>query len=51
MKNVMDFPFAGKHESDGQRRNDLLDLEGTVILVIQFLRWTARFNVASVEHN
>ena len=28
MKNVMDFPFAGEHESDGQWRNDLLDLEG-----------------------
>ena len=51
MENVVYFPLAGKRESYREWGDDFLDLEGTVILVIQFLRGPARFDVASAEHH
>ena len=50
MEDVVDFPFPGQREADGQGRNDFLDLEGAMILVVQLPRGAARFDVAPVEH-
>jgi len=47
----MDLSFSGKRETDGQWGDDFLDLEGTMILVIQLLRGVARFDVAPIEHH
>jgi len=38
VEDVVDLPFAMQHEADGQRGNDLLNLEGTIIFVVQLLR-------------
>jgi len=51
VENIVDFPFSRQHEPDSKWGNDRLNLDGTMILVVQFLRRLARFNVASVEHN
>ena len=46
----MDLPLSGQCEADGQWGNAFLDLEGTMIFVVQLLRWSARFDVTAVEH-
>jgi len=46
----MDLPSPGQRELDTQGGDDFLDLEGTMILVVQFLRGVVRFDVAPVEH-
>jgi len=51
MENIVYFPFAGERESYCERGDDFLDLEGTMILVIQLLLGSARFDVASAEHH
>jgi len=51
VEDVVDLPFPGQHEADGYWGDDFLDLEGTVILVVQFLRVAARFDVAPIEHH
>jgi len=50
LEDIVDLPFPGQHEADSQGGNDLPDLEGTVILVVQLLRGAARFDVASIEY-
>ena len=35
---------------NGERGDDFLDLEGTMILVVQFLRGAACFDVSAAEH-
>jgi len=37
MENIVYLPFAGKHELYREWGDDFLDLEGTVIFVIQLL--------------
>jgi len=51
MENIVYFPFVEKRESCRERGDDFLDLEGTVILVIQLLRGSTGFDVASAEHH
>jgi len=41
VEDVVDLPFPGQREADGQGGDDFLDLEGTLILVFQFLRGAA----------
>ena len=50
VEDIVDLPFPGQPEADGQGGGGFLDLEGTMILVVQFLRGVMRFDVASVEH-
>jgi hypothetical protein len=51
MEDVVDFPFPRQGEFDGERRNNLLDLEEAMIFVVQLPRWSAGFDVPAVEHN
>ena len=51
MEDVVDLPLLRQREADGQWGHDFFDLEGTVILVVQLLQWSTRFDVASVEHH
>jgi len=50
MEDVVDLPFTGKREAYHEWRDDFLDLEGTMILVVQLLRGMACFDVAAIEH-
>ena len=51
MENVVDLPFPGQCEADSQWGNDFLDLKGSMVLVVQFVRGAVRFDVASAEHH
>jgi len=51
VEDVVDLPFLGQREADSQSENDFLDLERTMIFVVKFPRWAARFDVAAVEHH
>jgi len=51
VENVVNLPLPRQCEADGQWGEDFLNLEGTMVFVIQFLQGTARFNVASAEHH
>ena len=51
MENIVYFPLAGKRDSYRERGDDFLDLEGTVIFVIQLLRGSAHSDVAPAEHH
>jgi len=50
VEDVVDLPFPGQHEPDSQGGDDFLDLEGTMILVVQLLLGMARLDVVSIEH-
>jgi len=50
MEDIVDLPFPGQCETDGQGGDNFLDLKGTMVLVVQFLREAACFDVALVEH-
>jgi len=50
VKDIVDFPFPGQCEADGQWGDDFFDLKGTMVLVLQLLRGAACFDVAPVEH-
>jgi len=50
MENIVYFPFPREREADGERGNDLLDLEGAMIFVVQLFRGSARFDVAATKH-
>ena len=50
VEDVVNLPFAGKREAYREWRDDFLDLEGTMIPVVQLLRGTACFDVVAVEH-
>jgi len=51
VEDVVDLPFPRQREADGERGDDFLNLKGTVVFVVQFLRRAARPNVASAEHD
>jgi hypothetical protein len=51
MEDIMDLPFVGQHEFDGEWGDDSLDLEGTMILVIQFARGALSLNGLTVKHS
>jgi len=46
----VDLPLPGQREVNSEWGDDLLDLEGAMIFVVQLLRWSARFDVASIEY-
>jgi len=51
MEDIVDLPLPRQRETGGERRDDFLNLEGTMIFVVQFSRGSARFDIVSVEHN
>ena len=51
VEDIVNLPFLGKRESDGEGQDDLFHLEGAMIFVVQLFRWSTCFDVASVEHD
>ena len=51
MENVVYLPFPGKRELNGEGGNNFFHLEVTMIFLVQFLQWPARFDVVPVEHH
>ena len=50
MEDVVDLPFPGQREFDGEWGDDFLDLEGAVVLVIQLLGGAPSLDVPTIEH-
>ena len=50
MEDVVDLPIPRQREADGERGDDFLDLKRAMVFVVQFLRWSAGFDIPSVEH-
>jgi len=51
VEDVMDLLFAGKREAHREGRDDFLNLESTMILVVQLLRGMACFDVSAAKHH
>jgi len=51
MENVVYFPLSGQRQPYHKGGDDFLDLERTMILVIQFPRRAARFDISAVKHD
>ena len=46
----MDLPLPGQREVNSEWGDDLLDLEGAMIFVVQFPRGAACFDIAAIKH-
>jgi len=51
MEDIVDHPFPRQGEPNSKGQDNLFYLEGTMILVVQLLEGSARFDIASVEHH
>jgi len=51
MEDIVDPPLPEKCELNGKGRDDSFHLEGTMIFVVQLLRWSARFDIVPVEQD
>jgi len=51
MEDVVDLPIPRQREADSEWGDDFLNLEGTMILVVQLPQGAAGFNIPSAEHH
>ena len=50
MEDIVDLPLPRQREPNHEGENDFLNLKGTMVFVVQLLRWLACFDVSAAEH-